>query len=123
MHSGNKNTGLQSVTCNSGVQNTLENYFLCVCLPAIWRQTCRAPKVTDSRTCTGQVGASSRSAQDAQGAVCISVWGAFRTGTSEGGLNLTHMEFQGYGVRVYRLVFQNKIELEVLETVIVLGPF
>lgn len=27
MHSGNKNTGLQSVICNSGVQNTLANYF------------------------------------------------------------------------------------------------
>ena len=69
MHSGNKNTGLQSVICNSGVQNTLVNYFLCVCLPAVWRQTCRAAKVTDSRTCPGQSGPSSGSAQDAQ-AVC-----------------------------------------------------
>lgn len=55
IHSGNKNMGLQSVVCDSEVQNTLENYFLCVCLAAIWRQTCHAPKVTASHTCPGQV--------------------------------------------------------------------
>ena len=69
--------------------------------------------MTDSRTCAGQVGPSSGSARDAQGAVRMSVPGALRTGASGGGLNLTLMKFQGFGVRVYRLIFQNKIEFEV----------
>lgn len=47
--------GLQSVIRSPEVLNTTEKYFLCVCLAAMWRQTCCAPKVTDSHTCPGQV--------------------------------------------------------------------
>ena len=45
--------------------------------------------------------------------VHTSVLGAWRAGNSEGGLNLTHKEFTGFVVRVYRLLFQNKVEFEV----------